>query len=521
MIRNQSIGFMWEKAVREAPQEDCIQWARTHCVQTRRGDAAENPGTQLLDDEAGVDDEVITPMLVFVRKVIVDAGSGQMRRRYFATTIDSFEHMFRACSDSQRHFDEIIVDGPCKLYLDLEIKPTEELLTKYKCADAAALWAMAERSSAALIDQIVGYHRREHQATVEAIRTTAHKATKWSMHVTFDGDAVWRNRDHCRHYVLGVIAKQRLRDPLLQDLVDRGVYSRNRAMRTYRSSKHDEPTRVLLAVGERITDRPSMEFMRRALITCVKAYMPMPEKRDECADDDVDVGQQTATAAAATSDAGRRVVYLSTMFMHKHVTNAEALGVKIISAPGFTANKLLQGAALGAVQGRTRYFDIASADELAHEANVATLAGDEDVPVAAADEDGTSVQRAAPQRFTLAIERRLASYFSQYEPYCFKIDPMSGVVLVACKSKRCALLAADHTYNHTFFLVDLFRQTWCQRCHNEKCKVVLANARPQWQQLPAELADECRKCTEQWSMKETLPALAGWCGVRRAAPTDP
>lgn len=499
--------YFTKKKASDTPLADCLAWSEKHCIQ---------------NDDYNV--PMVTPLIVMCRKVPRSNG-GKVERRYFSKTIEGFESMFTRLKDGERHFDEVVCDGPCKLFCDLELAMDEKYLVAHRCADFEALKQKLNSSSAALIDHIVAWHKREHNLDVEPIVTTAHKESKWSMHVTFDG-AVWRDSKHCKHYIVGLVTKQSLRDPLLTDMVDRSVYEKNHVMRTYRSSKHEEPNRLLLAPGETIQQPVNLMFLRKSLITCIRAYRIIDESEQEELLRARQEAEELNVAAPAVAPQQRDEIYLSTMFMRLHITDPSAVGVKYISAPGYTSNRLLgmfsfasKGSnTYGGGSAKVSFRDIddlleKNPDALANEMVIEEGEFNEKKKaISAASKDFQTKGRGLPRE----LGRHLLQFFEQYEPYGFKIESLSCVLAIACKSRDCAISGRTHKSNHVFIVVDLYRKLWRLRCHDDDCQRALREAGAQWNVLPEELGDECQQCTEKW--QATMQLLPIWSVQSRSQP---
>jgi len=485
------------------PLADCIEWAHANCTQK----TADNV-------------EVNLPMMLFVR---MESRDDYIERRYFAATPSHFEKTFaRARIDADRHYHEIVVDGPVKLFLDLEMHMTDIWLKKHHCTTFGELKKKCEASAAALIGYIVAWHKREHRLIVTPIVNTSHKESKWTIHVTFDG-AVWRDNMHCKHFILGIIVKQALRDPMLHDLVDKGVYERNHPMRTYRSTKNDEPERSILGPEEKSDGPVNIERLRRSLITCIKIYVPAPDDDDN--DDDSDDGenkdthqqpqqQQSAAPRAPTE------IYLSTMFMRLHITEPEVFGIKYISCPGFTTNRLLNSTSFSTGVGSVKYIEsIVNMQGKADEDHIAPQSADKEDAATTAAAKKPTTSKTKSRGLTDELTRRLIVYFAPYLPGTLKIDVISGLVIVGCKSKECAVKGGAHKRNHIYIIVDIYRQTWALRCHDDDCKAIMAQSPIQWNMLPTDMEQECEASRLDWAreMPRMFTMLNGRRSVAAAA----
>jgi len=502
--------------------QKALKWGKEHCIQEEN------------------DEKIILPMMAFVRQVPINPKYTE--RRYFTMTLPAFERAFLALPDDERHFDEVVIDGPCKLFADLEMQMKQEYLGEFRCKDFAELRQKLEDAAAAYIGYVVAFHKREHQITVEPIVLTAHKESKWSMHVIFDG-GVWRDRQHCQHFMAGFVKREEIRNPIFRKsphgMIDMGVYDANHPLRTYRSSKPDEPHRLLLGPGESLDDEPNLPFLRKSLITCIKASI-VDESTD--ADDDAynallngtttaavgtidENAANNSTKTAISSNMGPRYkdVYVSSMFLRLHVTDPDMIGLKYISAPGYSSNKLLNPARLRNAVSTTRYFDTIvelmpaagdGSEEHAMAVDGETEADGGDAKQAAAAVTSTPiVARTVGRGLTPELIRFFSRCFKPFDPYSFKVDSLSCMVLIACKSRHCSISNREHSSNHIYLIVDLYRQLWQQRCHNENCSSSIAGAVDLWNPLPPDVGAACRQCAEQW--QETLPMLAAWCGLQQ------
>ena len=492
------------------PLADCLEWAQANCTQK----TADNV-------------EVNLPMLMFVR---MESRDTYVERRYFAATPSHFERMFaRARNDADRHYHEIVVDGPVKLFLDLEMYMTDVWLKKYRCATPDELRKRCEQSAAALIGYIVAWHKREHRLAVTPIVNTSHKESKWTIHVTFDG-AVWRDNMHCKHFILGIIVKQALRDPMLYDLVDKGIYERNHPMRTYRSTKNDEPERSILGPDEKPDSPIDIERLRRSLITCIKIYVPAADDDDDDEhDDNDDKQQQQQTQQQQQQPAAPKPpaeIYLSTMFMRLHITEPEVFGIKYISCPGYTTNRLLNSTSFSNGIGSIKYIESivdthGRTDEDHQHGTAAATSSDTaataDTTVIGSTQRPTAAvaSKTKSRGLTDELTRRLIAYFAPYLPVTLKIDVISGLVVVACKSRECMVKGGAHKRNHIYIIVDIYRQTWALRCHDDECKAILAQSPIQWNMLPADMESECEASRLDWARE--MPRMFTMLNGRRSA----
>lgn len=573
MIRRVSPTY-YKSDTTEHPLDSCCEWASKHLIQTQK-------------TADGIEEEVVVPLMLFVRmeQVKKDDGGFFKRRRFWASTFENFEAFFTSKSDSKRHIDEVVIVGPCKLYLDFEIdfEKEKQMRDVYsvlgKDISREEIVKHAEASAAATIAKIVSYHRIEQNCHVDPFVMRACKATKWSMRVIFNGAAgkpvLWRTAEHCKYYLIALSRAESLRDPLLAIYMDIGVYSARHCMRTWRSTKVDEPERPMLLENEKSTDTITTERLHQALITCFNVTLsstpastndePKSDSEDD-SDDDDDESSSTndeddefdddeehqkkkkkrepekkkkvveqpppvvprkptkrvaSTPIAIESDVVAKETQtfaMSSLFLEKNIAMAEVWGIKIISCRGLTSNQIISAAKLSITfTGQSRSDDAVLATNSMRARSksvVVSTRSDRDDKDASNSSDNSTNNT----NFTNAIRRSLLAYFDAFGPRSsWQIDPGTGFITIPCNSRQCSIRGAEHKSNHIYLLVDVFRNAWCERCSDADCQKAVAGRRIVWNVFPEDIALECKTGFNIWPMRRTVPSLAFFCGQ---SPTD-
>jgi len=374
------------------PLANCVQWAREHQVQ----------------DEDGAEAASVTPMFV-VCELVPNANGGAWRR-YFAATRDALYALVtsRRCA-AQRHFDEVVTDGPCKFYLDLEVKL--DRFAEFGCSSAAELHQRAMREMENIVRDAKEFHNERGQRDAEAVLLEAHKASKFSVHVVFN-KSLWTSRVHC-----GEFARQlgESDSALRCALIDQSVYSHNHAVRTLGSTKPDEPERPFVRAGQALDEPLDREQFFASLITHVTLSAPESELGEEVAQ-----------------------VHVSSLFLDDYADFLETVNAEPIVLPP-----------------RTSIFEGARAVER-RGGNVAQRT--------------TGAAERLPEMASLIGV--LQELFRARQPYQFSlVASLPGRLVVQCNSRMCVIRGAEHSSNRVKVQVDLLSRTWRPACHNADCQL--------------------------------------------------
>lgn len=399
------------------PLARCVAWARHHCVQAN-ADA---------EDEQSA--ELVTPMYVIcVLEMLAkrNGGGHYVTRKYLSATRSALWGVVASVrSDTARHLDEVITDGPCKFYLDLEVACTEREQHE-----------RAREAATRLIAKVRQFHAERGQRDVDPVCLEAHKESKFSMHVVFDR-SLWQSTEHCREYVRRLRDEAKAEgDQLTHDLIDPQVYSANHTMRTYRSSKPEEPQRSFVVDGERQLDLqrpPQRAVFERSLVTHIVLH--------------------------SNDDSEAEPVVVSSLFLAKYpeVLN-EAREKPIVLRSRATLLRSLNGSG-------------------SFGANESEESDDSD------DVRGSRARRGNTPNIGEfgAMWRALQELFRSRQPsYPSLVHNMPGRLVIQCNSRQCVIWGAQHDVNTIKIQVDMLRAVWRPSCHNKECK-----AQPrEWRKLP-------------------------------------
>lgn len=423
----------------------------------------------------GVQHEKYVPMLIFNEEVPSTTEPGKTWHRHRAYEILTFlNHIGTGRPRSAvsgaylMSFNEIVV-GPCKFFVDLDVK----------FHDAKSRAISLEKLGVASIDEIPArcneLARQLLRGFVETLRalsgrpqlsprdfivTTAHKpGAKWSMHITLDGSTLGRelaNNDddgdaaaaagandsvaqHLASVVLAtpgdsmaviatVIHALRTEDHAgLWHMVDEGVYTVNHPMRTYWSSKALEPERRLLTVDEprATTMMPNMTTMLRSLITCII----VPRNSGE-----LQLHGQPSPAYAPHH-------WLLSSHLLTNVGDALDVDVPLLRC------------------------------ELDPNVPISGRARSVKMP-ASTRQTGTRYSTASVHLDALVH----SAEFAAYEPYAMLAPQLSEegdlYLVVSCRGVRCETapdgVHSDNTHG-VYIVCDLLRGQWFQKCHAGRC----------------------------------------------------
>jgi hypothetical protein len=217
----------------DSPLERCLKWVLEHTVQG---------------------DGTVTPMIV------VAVETETRSRYYLAGTVDALWSAARRLTDFDRRWHEVVVTGPCRLYVDIECEFDDAAI-----AGGSAATTFEQLTAELPLFVATVLHRATELYGAGTILTPllmqSHKPSKWSAHVVFSG-AVFRGALHA-----GAFAFECARaHPLIEPYLDPGVYSTNHPLRMLRSTKLDEPRRPVV-----LLDAPTAPLeersWRRSLIT--------------------------------------------------------------------------------------------------------------------------------------------------------------------------------------------------------------------------------------------------------------
>jgi hypothetical protein len=375
-------------------------------------------------------------------------------RRFMASQLDAFgKYYTRLGSDAKRHCNEVVTDGPCKAFCDFEMPLSRASVAKHGCASVAELVAECERSTDALLDAMVAYHREQGIDDPEPIVLKAHAEHKWSRHVIF-ANAVWRHVTHVGNFVRHQCRQLAGDYPLLRtescSLVDTGIYHRMRCMRIYRSSKAKEPQRSFTYergpqryawhVNERSIGSVNSQLVLDSLITAIPLPpLPKPARQPDADDTETDDDD-------ATPDTERKFVTTTFLERFPHVIAMIKLRPLEFAAPAPTTTP-------------------SGGD-----------GGDADDQASVVSENSDN-WRAGVSR---ELYNEVRALFARYDPYNVRVNGTTGLVCVDCRSKACPFVGREHGSNHVYVLVDMLAGRCAVHCYHPQCRP----QRRRWQPLP-------------------------------------
>ena len=378
---------------------------------------------------------------------------------------------------------ELVPAGaPCKTYAEFDFKKFDEL-AKFGATDrdelVVMLNAMLERFLELLLTRLNDLmHERDSDAptltrAADVVLLTAHKSSKWSVHViidrAIDGESVaWASTVDCGNFVTDTIAE--LNEPLATEAFDRGVYSDNHTLRIYRAAKLGEPERILRDGAAPRDARYSEETMLRSLVSCLRVSR---DRLDSQRVNDLYAQLEGASEFSLRPSLADRIVFLTSAFIAAfNPFPPEDDGGDVCWVPltyGGVTNAMRLSAVVVA-RGRSR---------------------------AAASSELVRAICAAPQ-------------FASYEPRGSFSVVSSTFATLACKNKYCALRGGEHGVSRTegeragaspvYLALDMLNHQWRQLCWSSKCDNSLAVWQPMDENLSAlcaqyllNEADTCRR----------------------------
>lgn len=433
------------------PQERCLQWARENSVQNGK----------------------IVPFMIVAQE------GGPHGRAYVAATYEQLFNrakMYGQTHDTGRHMQEVVLDGPTKMYCDFELKFEH-------AHERQAATASLNESSDIFIRDIVAFVRDKYGVVMEPLILASHGEFKWSRHVIFD-NAMWETNAHCLAVLVDVVRATFERNPLIETYLDTSVYNINRCFRMYRCTKHEAPERsLLLESGENAPPQPIDESIwLRSLITCfciereprptyITALFMMQCEQYIWRDEPGDIPRPLAHEAARTL--GRKGL-------------EDAIRAALGRAPlvGGSGGGGGGGGGASAVT-RISYRSTGAAD-------------------------GITVQ----QKMALSGEpgQTLLNYFMKYEPSQLAYRPLpSSIVTIRCKSRECEIWGAEHESSHISISVDFLNDRWRQQCFLQKC----ASLPPmRWRTFTeVDMLAACQELRNVWPMAQCTPKLRALYGA--------
>lgn len=423
----------------EKPLERCRAWAASNSVQGQRQ----------------------MPMIV----VQIEQPTG---REFMAGTFDALWGgvMQLGANDGARNWHEVVVDGPCKLYCDLEMKFTD---AQVESGVAARMADELNVSSAEFIRLVVDRAAAKYGVQLEPFELQSHKPSKWSVHVIFSG-SLWRDRTHCRAFIFACRDAFANIDPLVSAYVDPGVYDMNHSLRMYRACKLEEPNRSMLTVsGENAPpEKPDRALWLRSLIT----YFPFKSGA---------------------------LQYASSAYLGANAERYEELAAADPATP--------------------RLLEHEDARQQCRAAQPKAVGVARSTSVGAGG--GTSEQASVLGEVRDTVVRALA----EYEPNAnrIKLVPNAPLLRVESYSRECGILHGTHSHQHIYFLINYLERTWAQCCWDSECSRV----RKQWLQITnAEMVDVCQRLRDVWPLAQPAhAAVKRWFSqssfVRQPSATTP
>lgn len=466
--------FTWrafDKTQGDEPLARCREWAVDNCIQT--------------------DKAHLTPMVVVA--VEIGAGNREYRAATYAALL-ALAKSFGRNHDTDRHMQEVVVMGPCKLYCDLECKFANE-------AEHNARRDALNASAAQFIGDVVAYAKDKYNATLEPLVLVSHGAKKWSKHVIFDGP-VWRNNVHACAFMRDVVRQSIGANPTLAEYFDPDVYTPNRCFRMYRCTKWDDPTRTLSLENSQNSAPEAIdeEIWLKSLITCVQlkregnaeplyvssTFLELyydsfwPKNRD--------IASHLIREPLKHEDVDRLGLYgvaneLRVLLGKRAPPNAAAAGLK--SSTGLRvslANLFASNGGAGAY-------------------------------------GGTDMDEGQFRAVMAREKHALVSRFHRFKAVGVTCrDVSSSVLRIECRSKYCELAQRDHSGNHVYINVDFLSLRWRQLCYDSECMAVDLSLK-QWQPFDSAEDDEivraCQALCEAWPYKRKVPHLVSFLANSR------
>lgn len=417
----------------DEPQRRCFEWVDEHTVQCGQ----------------------VTPMLVIAIETETHS------RYYMAGTADALWDATRRLSDEQRRWHEVIGKGPCRLYADLEC---EFQRAEIECGKAQEKAEQLTAEMHRFLETVLHRARERYSVELKPLLMQSHKASKWSIHIVFDG-AVFRDNTHAGAFVLECARYH----PSLRDYVDAGVYNRNHPLRMYRATKLDEPHRpVVMLDGSNAPPAPlDKQLWLGSLITHF-VFDKVPT---------------TGTFLAMYyADMEHTSPPPPPLYEHE---DAGALAVN--RRPASTgAGKKSDGGGFG----------------------------DSDAAPATSKLSLVRLSTAASDASSIVLR-----YFADRLAASVSLMDDKPLALIECRTRQCEIKGAEHKSARTYVMLDFARDSWQARCRSLNC-LALQNdaganngvAQLAWHRAENDdLTEACRLLrTNEWPAAHSVPCVAAW-----------
>ena len=432
----------------EAPLERCREWAEENCVQSNG--------------------EQFTPMVL----VALEIGN-KGNREYRAVTYETLFNLatsFGRTHDTQRHIQEVVVMGPCKLYCDLEYKFDNE-------SQFAAERQLFDDSAERFIGDIVAYAKEKYNVALVPFIMVSHGTKKWSKHVIFNG-TIWRNNVHCIAFMRDVVKKTIDGNRLVSSYFDPGVYTPNRCFRMYRCTKWDAPDRTLVLENkinmapEPLDERVWLDSM----ITCFEMKT---------------AGQRSSFYASSLflelaydsfwpSDGSVPPTPIPPPLRHE---DADRLGLSGISAE------------LRGFLGKRPPLVRSSSTKLVASTNSnISLAG---------------INNSAVNVILAQNQADFREYFHKYN--AVRVTQKAGdssLLKIECRNKYCEIAEREHAGNNIHLQLDFLTKRWRHLCYDDGCMSV-QTSKKEWRPIDPEssIARICDELCDSWPYKQKVAHL--------------
>ncbi len=417
--------------------------------------------------------DVQVPLLLFSHEEAAP-GVAKPWRSYSAVELRTFLNEMARAEDALAApnstalppaIHELVPAGaPCKTYAEFDFKKFDEL-EKFGATDRDELVLMLDATLERFIEFLLErlntlMQERDADAptltrATDVVLLTAHKASKWSVHLIIDRQlnaesVVWTSTVDCGNFVTDTIIE--FNEPLAIEAFDSGVYSDNHTLRIYRAAKLGEPERILRddAVPR---DAPySEETMLRSLVSCIRVSCDRLDTERLTDLHAQGEGMSEFTLPFGSED---RFVFLTSAFI--------AAFAPFPRDDGVAWSPLTYGG-------------------VSRSMRLSTMC--------------VSLARQAIQS-ELVREICSAPQFAVYEPARSFTVISSTFATLACKRKYCALRGGYHGQTSAegaaagaspvYLAIDMHNRKWRQLCWSSKCD----NSLSVWQTMDDELGALC------------------------------
>jgi len=372
---------------------------------------------------------------------------------------------------------ELVPAGaPCKTYAEFDFKKFDEL-EKFGAHDrdemVVMLESMLERFLEFLLarlNTLIKEHDPEADELTRAddvVLLTAHKASKWSVHVIIDRSlehesVAWASTVDCGNFILDALVE--FNEPLANEALDQHVYSDNHTLRIYRAAKHEEPERILRdAAGP--YDAPYNEAtMLRSLVSLLR--IDRDRLGDELAEAIHNQGEGVGEYGLPEGADARLVLLTSAYIVTRKPFADDEECWRPLTFNGVSRTARLSSLGVSRGGGRAN-----SSSEL-----VKAICA--------------------------------AAQLESYKPRRTFTVVNSSFATLSCDSKYCELRGGEHGLSASaeerklrgsspvYLVLDFVNRMWRQRCWSSKCDNSLAV----WRPMDAQLSDLCGQYVRNESM---------------------